>query len=133
QLHWMLLGLTLATLGLQSIYLGILVQIFFDYTGEPTRRWFARFPYTCTVFACALAFAVGLGLNVSLGVYYFEHQFRLTNGLTVDHLAVSGLFLMIAAFVTFAFVLLLHSVPLIVWRRGTSTSGSGAEITITNT
>lgn len=117
QLHWMLLGLTLATLGLQSIYLGILVQIFFDYSGEPTRRWFARFPYTRTVLASAAAFVVGLALNVSLGVYYLEHQFRLSTGLMLDHLAVAGLFLMIAGFVTFAFVLLLHSTTVVVWRR----------------
>ena len=33
-LHWMLLGLTLATLGLQCVYMGILAQMFFDYSGE---------------------------------------------------------------------------------------------------
>jgi len=43
-LHWMLLGLTLATLGLQCIYLGILAQIFFDYSGAVAKRWFGRFP-----------------------------------------------------------------------------------------
>jgi glycosyltransferase involved in cell wall biosynthesis len=117
QLHWMLLGLTLATLGLQSIYLGNLVQIFFDYSGEPTRLWFARFPYTRTVLLCAASFAVGFALNLSLGVYYLEHHFRLTNELTLNHLAVTGLFLMIAGFVTFAFVLLLHSTSVVVWRR----------------
>ena len=34
---------------LQCIYMGILAQIFFDYSGEATKRWFARFPYTRTV------------------------------------------------------------------------------------
>jgi hypothetical protein len=102
---------------LQSIYLGILVQIFFDYSGEPTRRWFARFPYTRTVLLSAFSFATGLALNVSLGVYYLEHHFRLASELTLNHLAVSGLFLMIAGFVTFAFVLLLHSTSVVVWRR----------------
>jgi glycosyltransferase involved in cell wall biosynthesis len=117
QIHWMLLGLTLATLGLESVYLGILVQIFFDYTGERTRRWFARFPYTRTVFLSAAAFAMGLVLNASLGVYYLEHHFRLANELTLSHLAVTGLFLMIAGFVTFGFVLLLHSTAVVVWRK----------------
>jgi hypothetical protein len=117
QLHWMLLGLTLATLGLQSIYLGILVQVFFDYSGAATQRWFARFPYTRTVVASAAAFATGFALNVWLGIYYLQHQFRLTLEQPLNHLAVTGLFLMIAAFVTFAFVLLLHSTAVIVWRR----------------
>jgi hypothetical protein len=113
----MLLGLTLATLGLQSIYLGILVQIFYDYSGEPTRRWFARFPYTRTVFLSAATFGTGFALNLSLGAYYLEHHFRLTNELVLNHLAVTGLFLMIAGFVTFAFVLLLHATAVVVWRR----------------
>jgi glycosyltransferase involved in cell wall biosynthesis len=117
QLHWMLLGLTLATLGLQSVYMGIIVQVFFDYSGAATRLWFARFPYTRTVFISAAAFAVGLGLNLWMGVYYLGNQFRLTNGLALNHLAVTGLFLMIAGFVTFSFLLLLHSTAVAVWRR----------------
>jgi glycosyltransferase involved in cell wall biosynthesis len=117
QLHWMLLGLTLATLGLQSIYLGILVQVFFDYSGDATRRWFARFPYTRTVLGSAAAFTMGLALNVWLGIEYLVHGFRLRTDLALNHLAVTGLFLMIAGFVTFAFVLLLHSTAVVVWRK----------------
>src|SRR5580698_7846850 len=39
-LHWMLFGLTLATLGLQCMFMGILAQIFFDYSGNITKKWF---------------------------------------------------------------------------------------------
>ena len=35
----------------------------------------------------------------------------------VNYLGVTGLFLMIAGFVTFTFVLLLHSTAVAVWRR----------------
>ena len=43
-------ALTLATLGLQCIYMGILAQMFFDYSGEITKRVGSRrFPYTRTV------------------------------------------------------------------------------------
>ena len=49
-LHWMLLGLSLSIVGLQSIYMGVLTQVFFDYSGAATERWFQRFPYTRTVF-----------------------------------------------------------------------------------
>ena len=38
-------GMSLAIVGLQSVYLGILSQVFFDYSGEITARWFRRFPY----------------------------------------------------------------------------------------
>ena len=41
----MLFGLSLATLGLQCVYMGILSQVFFDYDGAVMARWFRRFPY----------------------------------------------------------------------------------------
>ncbi|MGD0678492.1 MAG: glycosyltransferase family 2 protein [Polyangiaceae bacterium] len=116
-LHWMLLGLTIATLGLQCVYLGILVQVFFDYSGEATRRWFARFPYNRTVALSALTFFAGFAINVWLGAYYLRNDFRLASGLALNHLGVTGLFLMIAGFITFAFELLLQSTAVVVWRR----------------
>ena len=116
-LYWMLFGLTLATLGLQCLYLGILAQVFFDYSGDVTKRWFARFPYTRTVGAAAAVFACGLGLAGSLVVYYVRHQLRLVPEATVNYLGVTGLFLMIAGFLTFTFTLLLNATSVAVWRR----------------
>ncbi len=116
-LHWMLLGLTLATLGLHCVYLGILVQVFFDYSGDATKRWFSRFPYNRTVALSALAFLTGFAINAWLGVYYLRNDFRLSSDLALNHLGVTGLFLMIAGFLTFAFVLLLQSTAVVVWRR----------------
>ena len=115
-IHWMLLGLTLATLGLQCIYLGILAQVFFDYSGETTRRWFARFPYTRSVAISWGAIATGLALEGWLVTYYVNHQFKLVLDAPVNHLAVTGIFLMIAGFVTFTFTLLLHATAVVVWR-----------------
>jgi glycosyltransferase involved in cell wall biosynthesis len=116
-LHWMLLGLTLVTLGLQCIYLGILAQVFFDYSGETTRRWFARFPYTRTVLVAAGLFLLGLVLTGWLLVYYVRHQFLLAPEGTENYLGVTGLLLMIAGFMTFTFTLLLHSTSVVVWRK----------------
>jgi glycosyltransferase involved in cell wall biosynthesis len=116
-LYWMLLGLTLATLGLQCVYLGILAQTFFDYSGATTQRWFARFPYTRTVFLSAASFAAGLSFTGALLVSYMRHNLHLEAEAVVDYLGVTGLFLMIAGFVTFTFVLLLHSTAVAVWRR----------------
>jgi hypothetical protein len=116
-LHWMLLGLTLATLGLQCAYLGILAQIFFDYSGETTKRWFARFPYTRTVLTAAGIFGCGLVLTGWLLVYYLAHGLRLEDASHVNYLGVTGLFMLIAGFVTFTFALLLHSTAVVVWRR----------------
>jgi hypothetical protein len=116
-LHWMLLGLTLATLGLQCAYLGILAQIFFDYSGETTKRWFARFPYTRTVLTAAGIFAGGLVLTGWLLVHYLTNGLRLDDAAHVNYLGVTGLFMTIAGFVTFTFALLLHSTAVVVWRR----------------
>jgi hypothetical protein len=116
-LHWMLLGLTLVTLGLQCVYLGILTQVFFDYTGEATKRWFNRFRYTRTVLAAALLFLTGLTLTGSLCVYYVSHHFLLVQEAPVNYLGVTGLLLMIVGFMTFTFTLLLHSTAVVVWRR----------------
>ena len=116
-LHWMLLGLSTATLGLQCLYMGILAQVFFDYSGEITARWFRRFPYTRTVGIAAALFVAGLGLMSALLVYYVRHDFILPPGLALNHLGVTGIFLMVAGFMTFTFTLLLHATAVAVWRK----------------
>ena len=116
-LYWMLLGVTLATLGLQCVYLGVIAQVFFDYTGERTRVWFSRFPYTRTVGIAAALFLAGLVLATTLIVSYVRHHFRLEDGDMLNHLGVTGLFLLIAGFMTFTFTLILHSTAVVVWRR----------------
>jgi glycosyltransferase involved in cell wall biosynthesis len=115
--HWMLFGLTLTTLGLNCTYMGILARVFFDYTGDIARRWFALFPYTRTVLASAALFASGFALGVALVVYYVRHHFELTLDAPIGHLGVTGLFFMIAGFNTFTFTLLLHSTSVAAWRR----------------
>jgi len=116
-LHWMLLGVTLATLGLQCVYLGVIAQLFYDYSGERTRVWFSRFPYTRTVGIAAALFLAGLVLTASLIVTYIGNHFRLEDGQALNHLGVTGLFLLIAGFTTFTFTLILHSTAVVVWRR----------------
>jgi hypothetical protein len=117
-LHWMLLGLTLATVGVQCVYLGILAQVFFDYSGETTARWFARFPYTRTVAIAAGIFAAGLVLEGWLTAYWIAHGLRIDDpNAHVSYLGVTGLFLTIAGFITFTFVLLLHATAVAVQRK----------------
>jgi glycosyltransferase involved in cell wall biosynthesis len=116
-LHWMLLGVSLALLGLQCVYMGILSQVFFDYSGETTARWFRRFPYTRTVAFSAALFAVGLVLSALLTRSYVHNGLRLAENASVNHLGVAGLLLMIAGFVTFTFTLILHATGVAVRRR----------------
>lgn len=116
-LHWMLLGLSLFVLGLQAVYLGILSQVFYDYSGKITQRWFARFPYDRTCGLCALGFTGGLAIAALLAVQYVRQHFTLFEISELNYLAVTGLMLMIAAFMTFTFTLVLHSTAVAVWRR----------------
>lgn len=116
-LHWMLLGLTLATLGLQCIFLGVLAHVFFDYSGVRTKRWFEIFPYTRTVAVSAGLFSIGVALGGWLVAAYLRNGLLLAPDMPVNHLAVTGLLLMIAGFMTFTFTLLLHSTAVVVWRR----------------
>lgn len=116
-LHWMWLGVSLSILGLQCVFMGILTQVFFDYSGMVTRRWFARFPYTRTVAIAAGLFVTGGALTALLAVSYVRHHYRLPEVSPINHLGVTGLLLMIAGFMTFTFTLLLHSTAVAVRRR----------------
>ena len=116
-LHWMLLGLSLATLGLQCVYMGILSQVFFDYDGRATARWFRRFPYNRMIAVSALLFGAGVALGGLLTANYLRNGFRLHAGSTVNNLGVTGMLFAVFGFMTFTFTLLLHSTAVAV-RRG---------------
>jgi hypothetical protein len=116
-LHWMQLGMSLFVVGLQAVYMGILAQVFFDYTGEATARWFQRFPYTRTVTVSAILLGAGTALAALLAVTYVRNGFRLMPGMPVNHLGLTGLTLLMTAFMTFTFTLLLHSTAVAARRR----------------
>ncbi|HVV17131.1 MAG TPA: glycosyltransferase family 2 protein [Polyangia bacterium] len=116
-LHWMLLGLSLSILGLQCIYMGILSQIFFDWTGETTAKWFRRFPYTRTVAIAGGMFAGGLLSGGLMTSAYIRNGFHLLAGSPVNNLGATGLLLLVLGFMTFTFTLLLHSTAVAVRRR----------------
>jgi glycosyltransferase involved in cell wall biosynthesis len=116
-LHWMLLGVSLAILGLQCVYMGILSQVFFDYSGRRTEAWFRRFPYTRTVGLSAGLFALGLVLSAALALTYAHNGFLLLENSSVNHLGITGLLLMVGGFMTFTFTLMLHSTAVAVRRR----------------
>jgi glycosyltransferase involved in cell wall biosynthesis len=116
-LHWMLLGMSLALLGLQCMYMGILSQVFFDYTGQVTAKWFRRFRYTRAVLLSGLAFLTGLVCAGLLTLRYFQLGFRLRDDDPMNHLGFTGLMLMIAGFMSFTFTLILHSTSVAVRRR----------------
>jgi len=114
-LHWMLLGVSLSVLGLQCVYMGILSQVFFDYSGAVREKWFQRFSYTRTVALSGAVFALGLIFSVLLTVTYFRNDYSLPA--STNNLGFTGLLLMIAGFMSFTFTLILHSTAVAVRRR----------------
>ncbi len=117
-LYWMLLGVTLAVLGLQSFCFGVLAQVLCDYSGASRARWTRFFRYTPTVVASMVLFLTGLGLAGALVVHYLTNHFALPppSGF-LDHIAVTGSLLMLIGFTGFCFTLLLYATGV---RYGTS-------------
>jgi glycosyltransferase involved in cell wall biosynthesis len=111
-LYWMLLGMTLTLLGLQSFYMGCLAQVLHDYSGAARRRWLRIFPYTRTVLASAAAFGLGLALTVALAVDYVRSGLSLGATDRIPYLGVLGLLMLVASFMTFTFVLLIQAAAL---------------------
>jgi glycosyltransferase involved in cell wall biosynthesis len=114
-LHWMLLGMSFALLGLQCMFMGILAKVFFDYSGDVKAKWFRRFSYTRAVAVSAALFLLGLVFTTLLTVTYVSHQFSLPE--STNNLGFTGLLLMIAGFMTFTFTLILHSTAVAVRGR----------------
>lgn len=114
-LHWMLLGMSLAVLGLWCVYMGILAQVLFDYSGAVAESWFRRFRYTRSVALSAIVFSVGFVFAALLTRTYLEHGFSLPS--TTNNLGFTGLLLMIVGFMSFTFTLILHSTAVAVRRR----------------
>lgn len=114
-LYWMLAGLALTILGLQSFYAGCVAQVLYDHTGYATRRWLRVFRYNRSILLSAVAFLAGVTLVSPLVIDYLRQGLRLPGDVTrPSHLAVLGLDLMSASFINYAFTLLLHATALYV-------------------
>lgn len=110
QLHWMLLGLTVSLLGLQSFFFGCIAQVLTDYSGHARKRWTRLFRYTRAIASSVLLFLLGVGLAGTLVVQYLTHDLNLPPGTgPFDYLAVTGLLFMIVGFSLFCFTLVLHA------------------------
>jgi len=110
--YWMLFGLTLSVLGLHGFYVGALARVFFDYSGEVTRRWLQVFSYTRSVLLSAAAVSAGAAMAIPLVLEYVRLGYRLSteeSTFPANHFAVTGLMLVIAGFMNFTFTLALHA------------------------
>jgi len=108
-LNWMLIGVVLAVLGLQCVYMGILAEVVLDFRSTRTPHWLARFRYSRTVLASVVMFILGAALNIPLVLLYRRQEFLLFGPAAENHWSILGLLFMIMAFMTFTFTLVLHA------------------------
>jgi hypothetical protein len=109
-LYFMMVGLTLAVVGLQSIYFGCLAHVFLDYTGQRREQWQRLFRYTPSVLSSGVLFVVGFAIDAAFVGYYVSSGLRVPDAQAmVSHLAIIGLLSMVVGFSTFCFTLLLHA------------------------
>jgi glycosyltransferase involved in cell wall biosynthesis len=109
-LYWMLMGLTLATVGLQSFYLGCVAQVLNDLTGHSRTRWKKFFRYTRSMGWSLATILFGAAATAPLLRQYVHFHLSLPNDVPMaSHLAVSGLFFIIAGFENFGFTLVIHA------------------------
>jgi glycosyltransferase involved in cell wall biosynthesis len=111
-LHWSFAGLTCAVIGLQAVYMGILARTFYDMTGEVRARWLRRFRYNRTVLVSLLLFVAGATLVSFLVREYLSNDLKLPDIGTSSYEAVTGVMLMVMAFMTSTFMLVLHAADL---------------------
>ncbi|HEY1945465.1 MAG TPA: glycosyltransferase family 2 protein [Bryobacteraceae bacterium] len=109
-LYWMLFGMTLAVTGLQSFYLGCIVQVMYGYSPEVKNRWVSFFSYTRALIVSALLGIAGLALTLPLAKTYLRNGLSLPDMLDKpNYMAVIGLLFLISSFMTFSATLVLHA------------------------
>jgi glycosyltransferase involved in cell wall biosynthesis len=112
-MNWMMLGLTLAVLGLQSFYLGCIVQVMYDYSPRASVQWVRLFAYDRAMAVSGGLMAAGLGLSAPLCAQYIRLGLRLPAvSERPNHMAVTGLLFLISGFLTFSNTLVIHAIRL---------------------
>ena len=102
--------MTFVALGLVGIFSAVISRILFDYTGAASRRWSKRLQYTRSVLLSATSIALGLSGAFPLLRHYLANDYSLPSADSrSSHMAITGLMLVAAGFITFIFTLLVHA------------------------
>ena len=116
-LNTMMLAMAVATLGLSMLYFGGIAAILFDYSDTVGKRLERLLPYNATFIGCLLVAALGVLATVPLIRTYVANGFLLPDLGVETHWAVLGLWLVIAAFETFIFALMVRALGIVLPRR----------------
>jgi glycosyltransferase involved in cell wall biosynthesis len=111
-LYWMLLGMTLSVVGLQSFFLGGLLQVVYGYSSRSVERWLRIFSYSRALVISAVLVVLGAAFAVPLAAQYVRTGVLPAEPGPPNHMAVTGLMFMISGFMTFTSTLALHAAAL---------------------
>lgn len=106
-LHWMLLGLTLATLGYGAFYLGILSKVYYNFQPAVTERILRTFTYDRGMIIGGLLVLIGFLLDLGLMITWIANGWRLAE---ISYQGVLGIALIILGFQTITNTLILHMI-----------------------
>ncbi|MDD5489268.1 MAG: glycosyltransferase family 2 protein [Candidatus Moranbacteria bacterium] len=109
-IHFMLLGMTLTILGAVSIFMGLVAKAIYDPSGKKMKKYMKFFQYNKSFLASLVLIIIGIFFTLPLVSDFISFGYNLSSGLQDKYyLSVTGLTLIIIAFVNFTFTLLLHS------------------------
>lgn len=108
-LHWMLLGVTLITLGYSGWNLALLARAYYNFRPEQSARIRRVLTYNRGMFAGLTAIFIGIVMGLLLVGHYVREGFRLDR---VSPYGVFGLLLIILGFQTVTYTLILQMVLL---------------------
>ncbi len=106
-LHSMLLGITLATLGYSAVQFATLAQVFYNFDPKRRRRLAQWLTYNRGVGASATLGLIGLGFNTILLINWIHGGLLLHQ---ISYPTLFGLMLLVLGFQTFTFTLLFHMI-----------------------
>jgi glycosyltransferase involved in cell wall biosynthesis len=117
-LYWMLFGVTLTAIGLQSFCLGCIVQVLYQYSPAISARRLKLFSYDRAMILSGALLVIGVFFVVPLVTSYLTGGLRLPQLSSArSHMAVLGLMLVICYFIFFSSTLVIHATDLRVKRR----------------
>jgi hypothetical protein len=105
ELHWMLLGLTMATLGYGALQLALLAKAFYNFRPKVTERITRLFNYNRGMLVGWGIMVLGFLLDLGLTITWIANGLRLEQ---ISYLGVLGLMLLILGFQTVTYTLILH-------------------------
>ena len=108
-MHSMLLGITLTTLGYSAIQLGTLARVFYNFNPGKRKRLAKRFTYNRGMVIALGLILIGTILDSILLAQWYQNGLRLRQ---ISHQALLGLLLIILGFQTFVFTLLFQMIHL---------------------